>query len=150
MNQSLIIYKRNTSTVEQVSKHLKKCNDNFVPSLNTKVNIELYAEKIITYAVRFEAWEAEELVGLVAAYFNDQKRTSFITNVSTISQYSGKGIASQLMSECISFGNAKHFNEITLRVDQNNMNAIGLYSKFGFKQTGFEDGEIEMQKELLR
>lgn len=150
MNQSSITYKKNTSTAEQVSRHLKRCNDNFVPSLDKKVDIKLYAEKIITYAVRFEAWEGEELVGLVATYFNDENRTSFITNVSTIPQHSGKGIASQLMMECISFATTNHFREITLRVAQHNVNAIGLYSKFGFKQTGFDDGEIEMQKELMR
>ncbi|QNA44984.1 GNAT family N-acetyltransferase [Lacibacter sediminis] len=119
-----------------------------MPSLNKKVDIKLYAEKITTYAVRFEAWYADELIGLVAAYFNDEKQASFITNVSTVPQYSGKGIASQLMKECISFANANRFNGITLRVAQHNSNAIALYSKFGFQQTGLEEGEVVMQKEL--
>lgn len=149
MSQLSITYKRNTATVEQVLAHLEKCNDNFVPSLDKKVELKPYAEKITKYAIKFEAWIADELAGLVAAYFNDENKSTFITNVSTTKQYSGNGIASQLMKECISFAKHKDFKEINLQVSQSNISAIGLYSKFGFKKINVENGEITMQKELL-
>ena len=141
-------YKTNTSTTDEVFAHLKKCNDQFVPSLDKKVNLEAYAKKIATYATRFEAWEDDELIGLVAAYFNNETKAVFITNVSIIKQYNGKGIASQLMKDCIDSAEEDHFREVNLRVAKQNMSAISLYSKFGFKQTGEEDDEIVMQLEL--
>lgn len=141
-------YKVNTATTEEVLAHLKKCNDQFVPSLDKKVNLKSYAEKITAYATRFEAWDDNELTGLVAGYFNSEKKELFITNVSVMRQYSGKGIASQLITDCIGYAKADHFRLIHLRVAENNKSAIGLYSKFGFKQTGHENNEVMMKKEL--
>jgi ribosomal protein S18 acetylase RimI-like enzyme len=146
----VISYKINTVTAGQVLEHLKKCNHNFVPNLDEKVNLELYAEKITKHAMKFEAWVAGELAGLIAAYFNDEnKQSAFITNVSTISDYSGKGIASQLLTNCISFAKANRFAAINLWVNSRNSNAIALYSKFGFKQTDVKDEELEMQTVLM-
>src|SRR5436190_21860381 len=98
MLQETIIYKTGTASFSAVFTHLAKCNNDFVPPLSNKVDLELYSKKIAENSVTFEAWINDELVGLIAAYFNDLKQeTGYITNVSTIKEYSGKGIASQLL-----------------------------------------------------
>ena len=90
MLQEEICYKIRTATFNDVLQHLAKCNENFIPALNEKVDIIAYSQKIAENSITFEAWINNELLGLIAAYFNDgKKKTAFITNVSTIKKYSG-------------------------------------------------------------
>ena len=149
MLPELISYKIKTATFNDVFHHLAKCNENFIPVLNEKVDITAYSRKIAKNSITFEAWINDELTGLMAAYFNDEKRqTGFITNVSTIKKYSGKGIASKLMEMCISYGIQHQFSEIALEVFHNNKSAIQLYKKYNFYQTGDKDDLMIMKKKL--
>ena len=149
MSPEDICYKISTATFDDVLQHLVKCNENFIPALNEKVDIKAYSQKIAKNSITFEAWINDELSGLIAAYFNDgEKKKGFITNVSTIKAYSGKGIASQLMEMCISYGVRHKFGEITLEVFQYNKSAIQLYKKYGFHQTGDKDNLVIMKRKL--
>ena len=149
MLQETIQYKIKTADFNNVFTHLVKCNDNFIPKLTDKVDIAAYSKKIAENSVTFEAWLKDELIGLIAAYFNDSKNhVGFITNVSTVKEYSGKGIASQLMNRCIAYAIEKQFSEITLEVFHKNSSAFELYKKFHFKQTAVKDDLIIMKKYL--
>jgi ribosomal protein S18 acetylase RimI-like enzyme len=128
-----IIFTKNEASEEAIIAHLNLCSKNFMPPLSEKVDIQLYAHKIKQFAVCFEAWEGQILVGLLAAYFNDiEKKTGFITNVSTLTNYSGKGIAKQLIQDCMDYAAILNFETILLEVNRHSLNAIGLYQKFGF------------------
>jgi ribosomal protein S18 acetylase RimI-like enzyme len=73
------------------------------------------------------------LIGLVAAYCNDQKtRMAYVTSVSVIREWTGKGIAEHLMQQCIDHATASHMRQIKLEVAQTNRLAIKLYEKCGF------------------
>lgn len=145
-----ITFETNTASLDAVIAHLKKCSNNFVPNLAEKVDIETYAKKIKQLAITFEAWDAEELAGLIAAYFNDNKNFSvFITNVSTVASYAGKGIASQLLQNCLQYALQKDFKEVHLRVSVHSKGAIHLYDKAGFQPIETIDDEILMKKELV-
>lgn len=97
---SEILYRINTATPEDIYLHLEECQYNFVPPLNARVDIKEYSEKISAKAVTFEAWDDKILAGLLAAYFNDDEKISgFITNVSTLKRYQGKGIAAELVKK---------------------------------------------------
>ena len=136
MNTAAIIYKTKTANVKEVSGHLEKCKEAFTPPLDKKVNIAEYSKKIVENAVTFEAWADNELVGMIAAYFNDKaNHTGFITNVSLINEYSGKGIASRLLDNCIRFAKDKGFKEIVLEVHAASLPAIKLYTKYHFFET---------------
>ena len=144
-----IQYKKSTASTQQVLEHLKKCKDNFVPGLDKKVDIDVYAKKIMEHAITFEAWDANELIALIAAYFNDKKNNlAFITSVSTMKNYEKMGIASKLLETCIKYAEENRFKEINLQVSRDNMSAIRLYSKFGFIQKENEEGELLMQKKI--
>jgi ribosomal protein S18 acetylase RimI-like enzyme len=150
MMSTAITFETNTASLDAVITHLKKCSNNFVPDLSEKVNIETYAQKIKQLAVTFEAWDAEELVGLIAAYCNDSRNFSvFITNVSTAAAYIGKGIASQLLQNCLQYAVQKNFKEVQLRVSVYSKGAIHLYDKAGFQVIETVDDEILMKKELV-
>jgi ribosomal-protein-alanine N-acetyltransferase len=128
-----IQYRRNTSTANDILIHLKKCDGQFIPRLSLVVDLNGYASKIYANADRFEAWQNNKLVCLVAAYFNDTvNAVGFITNVSINKKYLGCGIASALLTMCIDHAKTHSFKCIDLEVNKNNRRAIKLYKKFGF------------------
>ncbi len=126
-------YLKNKASAEQIYKHLTYCDDDFSPSLSSRTNLKDYANKITTYAVRFEAWSNETLIGLIAIYCNDHEtQTGFITHVSLYNQWTGSGIASYLLKQCIKYTKEKDLRSIKLQVSIKNKKAMKLYTKHGF------------------
>lgn len=129
----LIDYRLNSATKADIVEHLVGCDNDFVPRLSQRVDIKDYAHKIINNAVRFEAWAGTKLLGLVAAYFNDQvTRIAYITSVSVLKEFTGNGIGTCLMSQCLGFAKKSGIERIRLEVACNNLSAIKLYEKSGF------------------
>lgn len=144
-----ITYKKQTASAEEIYFHLKKCNDNFIPPLEKKVNLLDYSKKIADKSVTFEAWDESSLAGLIAAYLNDSEtKKGFITNVTTVKEYQGKGIASQLMKMCIDYSRNSLIKVIALEVAVGNADAIQLYKKNGFKEVEVKNGMLVMKIEL--
>ena len=130
---SKIRFETKTASEEEICSHLEACKDDFIPPLDQTVDIQEYSRKIFDRSVTFEAWEDRNLVGLLAAYFNDMRnRTGYVTNVSLMKDHTGLGIASTLVSMCIAYAKRCDFKEITLEVNKENSLAIRLYGKFGF------------------
>lgn len=147
MNQESILYKQDKANADQVLNHLMNCDDEFIETLGKKVDIKAYSMKIVHNSVTFEAWENEALVSLIAAYFNDpEKKSGYITNVSTVTGKMGKGIATRLMKQCIEYAEVNNFGEIKLEVATANEQAIKLYRKFNFVQLEVKPGSIIMTK----
>ncbi len=123
----------NRASALEIEKHLWACDDAFLPRLSERVSIDEYAHKLAERAERFEVWSADELVGLVATYCNDSEgRTAFISSVSVLPAWQGRGIASHLLACCIAHTSGLGFARIELEVDRRNAAAAGLYLKHGF------------------
>lgn len=120
-----------TANEKDIFEHLAECNNNFIPPLSERLDLTNYSNKIFEKSITFEAWHNDSLIGLIAAYFNDNEK-GFITNVSVVQKYLGKGIATLLMNNCINYAKRNNFNVILLEVNNNNESAIKLYMKFGF------------------
>jgi len=105
----------NESGYAQVHEHLISVNNSFIPPLSEKLNLNEYSNKIVNNADRFEAWDLNKLIGLVAIYRNNfDSRIAFITNVSVDPLYQGYGIASSLLQECINSTKEFEFYKIVL------------------------------------
>ncbi len=140
-------YTERMASNQDIYSHLMKCNEDFIPHLEKKVNIQDYSTKIFEKAVTFEAWSGDTLVGLVAAYFNDPcGEAGYITNVSTIKAYMGKDIASILINLSIDYARQHSFKNIFLEVEKANQPAINLYKKFRFQE--FENKHSAMLMKL--
>ncbi|MBA3023715.1 MAG: GNAT family N-acetyltransferase [Proteobacteria bacterium] len=123
----------NQASEAEIAEHLLHCDADFVPPLSGRVEINDYVSKIARKATRFEAWSGAKLVGLVAAYCNDhEQRIAYITSVSVLKAYMGKGIAASLMKQCIEHAKTLGMRQISLEVASANAPAIGLYEKSGF------------------
>jgi ribosomal protein S18 acetylase RimI-like enzyme len=129
-----IQYTQGTASEEAIFFHLNQCKEDFIPPLDSKVNIKEYSAKIFNHAVTFEAWHDDIMVGLVAAYFNDlENKTGYITNVSIIRTYRGKGVACNLLNNCLAHARQKCFKSICLEVSALNSRAVLIYEKTGFQ-----------------
>lgn len=130
---AVVEYLSNKACAVEMAEHLRLCDADFMPTLSDRVDINDYALKILSKAMRFEAWSSGELVGLVAAYCNDQeKRIAYITSVSVLKEWTGKGIAACLISRCIKHVKTLGLVQICLEVASDNTPAIRLYEKSGF------------------
>jgi ribosomal protein S18 acetylase RimI-like enzyme len=126
-------YLTSRASETEIAEHLSRCDADFVPRLSGRVQLEEYAKKIVSRATRFEAWSDGTLVGLVAVYCNDQeRRIAYITSVSVLMAWTGKGIAACLMNRCIEHAKALGMRLISMEVAEDNVSAIELYEKCGF------------------
>jgi ribosomal protein S18 acetylase RimI-like enzyme len=145
-----IQYTINKANLEKVEEHLRACNADFIPPLATKVNIREYAVKVFSNAVRFEAWLGDTLIGLVAVYMNDAKKeTAFITNVSVLSGYAGKGIASVMVRQSMDAASDQGFRRMTLEVSPDNSAAVALYKKAGFVTDKHDKSNLQTMSRYL-
>jgi GNAT superfamily N-acetyltransferase/SAM-dependent methyltransferase len=125
----------NRASVSQIATQLLACDKFFVPPLSGRADIACYAEKLIDKSVRFEGWVKGELVGLVAIYLNNEAASAYITNVSVLPEFGGQGVASQLILHCIEHLCKLGCTRLELEVGENNIAAMRLYEKHGFKIT---------------
>ncbi len=146
MNMAFTSYKIKTASEEEICSHLYCCNDNFMPPLIQRVDIDEYSKKIFDRAITFEAWHYKVLIGLVAAYFNDSSDcTGYITNVSVNLNCMGNGIATTLMNNCLEYARQCNIKYITLEVEKSNYSTIRLYEKFGFKEAETRGSSVLMK-----
>ena len=129
-----IVYAQDIANNEQLIDHLHQCSDDFVPPLRGRVDILEYADKIRTKAIRFEAWEKDKLIGLVAMYSG----AWFITNVSVLPAVRGRGIAKELVCQAIFYADQKNAPCIKLDVNAKNLPAVVLYTGLGFSREAFD------------
>ena len=139
-----------TADAASIENHLRECDLRFVPPLSSRVSLPDYAQKLATLADRFEAWESDRLIGLVAAYLRSSNTLEgFISSVSVCGDFEGKGLASRLMQECFDAAVAKGLNFLLLEVSQRDQQACGFYRKHGFQSIGSgKSGFLKMSLQL--
>jgi ribosomal-protein-alanine N-acetyltransferase len=131
-------YRRDTSTIDDVRAHLTRCDADFTPPLSARLDLGEYAAKLAERAARFEAWDGDRLVGLVAAYFTPGAPEVFISNVSVDSELRGRGVGATLVADCIERARGSGAATLTLEVATADRAAGRFYEKLGFSD---RDGE---------
>ena len=127
----------NKSGAAAVEAHLRDCDERFSPRLSVRVDLANYASKLASLADRFEAWDKDRLVGLVAAYLNEaESLQGFISSVSVCFDAEGTGIASELMRNCVQLAREKGCKSLGLKVGEGDQRAQIFYTKHGFAFSG--------------
>lgn len=148
---SRIFFSKNDASTEQIQSHLLKCDASFFPALSTRVSIDAYSEKLVTYAVRLEAWHDSQLIGLVAFYCEcDRGKSVFVSNVSVDPAFLRMGIAKHLMSQALQESANLGFSSLSLAVNRQSGGAIALYKGLGFTLEREVDMDFIMTKEIAR
>lgn len=144
-----IQYREKTASCDEIRGHLAACDEQYQPSLSSRVDIRDYSTKLFEKATTFEAWHQQLLVGLVATYFNDPADAfGFITSVSVMQGHLGSGVASCLLRMCVEKAKRLGVHELRLEVASINASAIGLYRKFEFVEFGRNNNFISMRLTL--
>jgi len=145
-----MIYKQFSATDNDIYKHLLYVDKYFSPYLSERKNLKDFSKKISNNAITFEAWENNNLVGLVSAYFNDfDNRIGYINHIATFQEYRRCKISSKLLNLCIKYGITNNFHTLKLEVSINNKIAIDFYLKYGFKKYIYTKESMIMKRELI-
>lgn len=122
---------------EMIQTYFNENKSVFVPTLESRVNIDDYAAKIAANAVQFWAFEGTEIAGFMACYFNHPGRGfGFITTISIAKNHQGKGIGKRMIQSAIDYATKTGFLKLRLEVNKFNLKAIQLYKKMGFLDVG--------------
>ncbi|NLD47926.1 MAG: GNAT family N-acetyltransferase [Clostridiaceae bacterium] len=139
----MIEYRIQKLTEETIYDYLMALDKSLLPTLSSRVNIKDYSCKLCNYALHFCAFDEEQMVGIVAGYFNDpDNKTVYISSFSVIKSHRKKGIASTLLKKVIHYAISKGFSKIDLQVYIANESAITFYENFGFNKE-FDSGKNE-------
>jgi ribosomal protein S18 acetylase RimI-like enzyme len=135
------------SGLSDVLRHLRANDHAFQPPLSSRTDLMDYSRKLVDHAVRLEAWVGDDLVGLVAVYCNSKDRdAAFVSNVSVLADYAGRGIARRLMQLAVAHVVELGFSSLCLEVDPGSVVAMRLYLALGFQPTAeVENGSIAMK-----
>lgn len=124
---------KNSSSKEQITSHLYELDTDFLPALHSYVNIKNYGQKLFLKSLRWEYFDNDQLVGLIAGYLNKSKGFFFISNFSIVRTYRGTGLSLELFSmmktDLESLGEVR---VIRLEVKNENEKAQSFYEKIGF------------------
>lgn len=140
---------RNKASVAEVIALLAACDSDFSPLLSERQDIPSYAKRLCERGERFEHWNAERLVGLVAIYCVTPKGApAFITNVSVHGEYRGRGIGDTLLGAALDHARNRGFTHVALESDAGATPALKLYRKHGFVQQQARGATLVMQLRL--
>src|SRR5690625_3112026 len=101
-------YSFNKALEQQIKDHLWRVADDYKPPLHTYVDIVEYAKKLASSAIRLEYFSGENLIGLMAGYYNVEKQFLFITNFSLERVHRGQGM--ELVVGLLRFLSGDHKN----------------------------------------
>lgn len=147
MSGAALQFSRNQSDADAIARHLEACSNSFVPPLHGRVAIPAYADKLARRAERFEAWQGDRLVGLVAIYCPDGGE-AFVSNVSVLPEAARQGIGRRLVADAIVYAR-RCAVAMTLQVDCR-APALALYRSAGFVPMGEDGDTLTLRLDLRR
>lgn len=137
-----------TCSEQDIVEHLEACDLQFRPPLSARVAVVDYARKLALQAITHEAWDGDVLVGLVASYVAASNRSCYITNVSVLAEFTGRGIAKTLLGKVGEYATRLGLVEIQLEVSKASIEAIELYASLGFQPVESRGDQVLMRQDL--
>jgi diamine N-acetyltransferase len=144
---------------------LKKVDEsNFVECFNLKLGdgqdkfvshpIRSLAQAYVYYnqCTPFAIYKDDTVVGYVMVIYDYDEDTFNIWHMMIDEKYQGKGYGTEAVKLCIDYIKSKPFgqsNEIILTCNMDNFNAIHMYEKLGFKDTGERDDDEIIMKLII-
>jgi len=124
---------------------MKEVDDEFSPSLSSRMIISEYIAKLVNNATIFSVYEHGCLTAFAAMYCNDfTTKTGFLAMIAVGKNSRGKGLGFNLLQMCVQHLKKLGFVTFKLEVYKNNKNAIAQYSRFGFDVIDETDTSIFM------
>lgn len=141
-----VSFRQGAATADDIEAHLRTCSGDFLPPLDTRVDIRAYAIKLHSAAATYEAWHERDLVGLIAIYRNDASRVAFISSVSTTAPFRRSGLARELLTQALMHLDRDGYGPVELEVDSRSDAACNLYRSLDFVKAEETGGTIRMSR----
>ncbi|WP_228851074.1 GNAT family N-acetyltransferase [Aegicerativicinus sediminis] len=114
-----------------------------------KLDIPTYVDKIHKAATIRSIYKDGELKAFIAYYDNDENsQKAYLTMLAVSKDCWHLGYGKLLLEQSIKELREKGFQLYSLEVNKDNLTAIALYKKFGFKVAHGEEGRLKMEKTL--
>ena len=122
-------------TEKDIQVFLREVNADFPVPLSEKVDLDIYAEKLLQKATLCCEVENEAIVAMVAGYTdNISNGLAYIALVATLKSYRGKGLARKLVNEFLECCKQKSIKAVHLYTHHKNLAALRLYADLGFAE----------------
>ena len=135
-----MIESQNQSTTLDIYRHLKACDEDFFIRLSARVDLQSYAEKLELHSCRVEVWNQNVLIGLAASYADEGKSRAFLSSLSVLRDFRGRGIGASLIQATKNMLGERKVQEIALEVAHQDGAAQNFYRSQGF-ETQSDQGE---------
>lgn len=114
-----ITYKKLTLSDKQVLfNFITKINNCFTPALDSKTNLDLFCEKILSLGNVVVAQTAELVVGVITFCANDLiSKKAYVSVVGVDPNYSGNHIATNLLIKAIKLSKNNKMDYITIHAN---------------------------------
>lgn len=113
-----------------------KLDSYFKPLLSDRIDLLEYTNKMDKYSNTVMAIDGEnQPVGVISFYDNDKvTKNGFITFLGVLKSHQGQGIASKLITLCLSECQLTGIERVLVKTELDNTGAIELYKKKGFEE----------------
>jgi GNAT superfamily N-acetyltransferase len=138
----------NHSSCDEVALFLSRNAEAFNPPFNQSVDIEAYAQKLTSHAIRFEVHDCGTLVALCSAYVNAESGVAYIPYICVDAKYKGAHLGQTLFEQLEQYCSLNKISRIDLEVRRNNAHAISFYDKLGFVQHSATEEKLQLTKIL--
>ena len=140
-------------SVEDIERFMLLLDSEFKPPLSSYMDVKAFARKVNERAEILIVEHVGTIVGLLAFYCNDfQTAMAHITYLGVHSEFRRKGIAGELLKECVGIAETKGMKTIQVRTWKGNKASSRLYEESGFQKkrecADRADGSVSIWYEL--
>ncbi|MBQ4834224.1 GNAT family N-acetyltransferase [Pseudoalteromonas sp. MMG010] len=134
-------------------KLLNEIDDEFSPSLSSRVTLDEYTLKLLTHATVFGIFQQEYLVGAIAVYMNDlESGVGYCPFIGVSFKNRKQGLSQKLLDTAISNLKDDCFKILRLTVKKDSgafflykKNGFHIVNKFTYSDTNVEGYEMELK-----
>ena len=138
----------NHSSCDEVALFLSRNAEAFNPPFNQSVDIEAYAQKLTSHAIRFEVRNGGRLVALCSAYINVDNSIAYVPYICVEEAYKGEHLGQRLFEQLEQYCSLNHISRIDLEVRRSNTHALSFYNRLGFVPQSETDEKLQLTKIL--
>lgn len=126
---------------------MKKADKLFTPPISEVIDLEVYSEKVYTYASFVVCYDEKKINGFIAFYRNITEKQLYITLICVDKVCQQKGVGSKMFEVLFSL-KKDGFCSVGLEVVKTNLNAYHFYKHHGFIELEDRGKKFLMHKEL--
>ncbi len=134
----------------RVFSFLKENDDEFIPSLSSRVDVEKYAKKLAYYGHNIFVRSDDVDVAHAGFYVNDKKSgIAYLSSICVAKKQRGSNVAAQLLERVMICAASEGMVGLQLEVCGSNNRAIAFYQKHDFENSSRKNGVNLIMKTAL-